>query len=93
MFEIEKYIGNRCFIRQISLVDKEGKSLQLFRLIDVVEEEMLLRILTANEGVLSDKNREALSIRYHNEWELEKRFISQQMKEQTDYLDRYVEWH
>ena len=74
-------------------MDKEGKSLQLFSLIDVVEEEMLLRILTANEGVLSDKNREVLSIRYQNEWELEKRFISQQMKEQTDYLDRYVEWH
>lgn len=51
----------------------------------------LLRILTANEGVLSDKNKEALSIRYHKEWEIEKQLISQQMKEQTDYLDRYVE--
>lgn len=40
MFEINNYIGKRCFIRQISLVDKDGKGLQLFRLIDVVEEEM-----------------------------------------------------
>ena len=67
MFEIEKCIGKCCFIRQILLVDKESKSLQLFRLIDGVEEEMLLRILTANEGVLSDKNREVLRIRYQNE--------------------------
>ena len=51
----------------------------------------LLRILTANEGVLSDKNKVALGIRYHKEWEIEKQLVSQQMKEQTDYLDRYVE--
>lgn len=51
----------------------------------------LLRVLTANEGVLSDKNRVRLRDRCYKEWDLEKQLISHQMKEQTDYLDGYVD--
>lgn len=40
MFEINNYIGKHCVIHQISLKDNNGKDLLLFRLIDVVEEEM-----------------------------------------------------
>ena len=50
----------------------------------------LLRVLTANEGVLSAKNKEALGDRYYKEWNMEKQLISQQMNEQIDYLDNYI---
>lgn len=40
MFELNNFIGKRCVIRQISLKDNNGKCVLLFRLIDVVEEEM-----------------------------------------------------
>ena len=51
----------------------------------------LLRVLTANEGKLAEKNKEVLRQRYEHEWKWEKEMISQQMSEQTEYLERYVE--
>ena len=50
----------------------------------------LLRVLTANEGELSKANKAALKFRCDREWYWEKQLISQQLKEQTDYLDEYV---
>ena len=50
----------------------------------------LLRVLTANEGELSKTNKAALKSRCDREWQWEKQLISQQLKEQTDYLDEYV---
>lgn len=50
----------------------------------------LLRVLTANEGELSKANKAALKFRCDREWHWEKQLISQQLKEQTDYLDEYV---
>ena len=50
----------------------------------------LLRVLTANEGELSKANKVALKFRCDREWYWEKQLISQQLKEQTDYLDEYV---
>lgn len=50
-----------------------------------------LRVLTANEGVLSEGNKEALRLRCKYEWPLEKELTIKQMQEQTDYLERYLE--
>lgn len=50
----------------------------------------LLRVLTANEGALSEENREALRLRCKYEWSLEKELTIKQMQEQTDFLDGYV---
>lgn len=50
-----------------------------------------LRVLTANEGVLSKENWEALRLRCKYEWPLEKELTIKQMQEQTDYLERYLE--
>ena len=44
----------------------------------------LLRVLTANEGVISKENREALRLRCKYEWPLEKELTIKQMQEQTD---------
>lgn len=51
----------------------------------------LLRVLTANEGVISKENREALRLRCKYEWPLEKELTIKQMQEQTDYLESYLE--
>ncbi len=50
----------------------------------------VLRVLTANDGVLSPENRTALKSRCDKEWGWEKQLISQQLREQTDFLDDYV---
>lgn len=50
----------------------------------------VLRVLTANDGVLSPENRTALKSRCDKEWVWEKQLISQQLREQTDFLDDYV---
>ena len=50
----------------------------------------VLRVLTANDGVLSLENRKMLKFRCEKEWIWEKKLISQQLQEQTDYLDGYV---
>lgn len=50
----------------------------------------LLRVLTANDGDLSKGNKAALKFRCDREWQWEKQLISQQLKEQTEYLDEYV---
>ena len=52
--------------------------------------DFLLRVLTANDGELSEDNKVALKFRCEREWHWEKQLISQQLKEQTDYLDEYV---
>ena len=48
-------------------------------------------MLTANEGVISKENREALRLRCKYEWPLEKELTIKQMQEQTDYLESYLE--
>ncbi len=50
----------------------------------------VLRVLTANDGELSSANRNSLKFRCDKEWALEKQLISQQLQEQTDFLDDYV---
>ena len=51
----------------------------------------LLRVLTANDGELSEDNKVALKFRCEREWHWEKQLISQQLQEQTDFLDGYVQ--
>ena len=51
----------------------------------------LLRVLTANDGELSEDNKAALKFRCEREWHWEKQLISQQLQEQTDFLDGYVQ--
>ena len=51
----------------------------------------VLRVLSANEGDMSSENKELLRERASKEWPLEKELIIQQYKEQTEFLDKYLE--
>ena len=50
----------------------------------------VLRILTANNGQLSEKNKTALKRRVDLEWEWEKKLMIQRKNEMYKVLDKYI---
>ena len=73
----------------LQVLKEEKDAYEQYLITDVCNLYHVLRILSANDGDMSDKNRETLKKRVIAEWEYEKR-LSQQYKEQTEFLDGYL---
>lgn len=75
----------------VQIIKEQKDNFEMMMIDRISNLHFLLRVLTANEGVLSEENKEALRQRYEHEWKWEEEMISLQMREQTEFLKSYVE--
>ena len=74
---------------QLVRFEDEKDAYELYLITNVCNLYHVLRILSANDGDMSDENKQTLRKRVIAEWDYEKK-LSQQYKVQTEFLDGYL---
>ena len=73
----------------LQVLKDEKDAYELYLITNVCNLYHVLRILSANDGDMSDENKQTLRKRVIAEWDYEKK-LSQQYKVQTEFLDGYL---